>query len=79
MEPTTEEVLEAVETLDGLQPSFYRDILEFGPVGDEEYTLRGDDLGAVVHAISVLKAHFGIVGSVARNGMVASPNRTVVK
>lgn len=78
MEPTLTEVMEAVETLDGLQPSFYRDILEYGPQGDEQYTLHGDDLGAVVYAIGVLKEYFGIVGNPTRNS-VASPNRTVVK
>ncbi|QWT30003.1 hypothetical protein SEA_TUNATARTARE_124 [Streptomyces phage TunaTartare] len=55
-----EEVIEAIETLDGLQPSWYREILENGPRGDEEYTLYGDDLGSVIYAISVLKEHFGI-------------------
>lgn len=55
-----EEVIEAIETLDGLQPSWYREILEKGPRGDEEYTLYGDDLGSVIHAISVIKEYFGI-------------------
>ncbi|QNN99211.1 hypothetical protein SEA_FAUST_120 [Streptomyces phage Faust] len=55
-----EEVIEAIETLDGLQPSWYREVLENGPQGDEEYTIYGDDLGSVIHAISVLKEHFGI-------------------
>jgi hypothetical protein len=55
-----EEVIEAIETLDGLQPSWYREILDKGPRGDEEYTLYGDDLGSVIYAISVLKEHFGI-------------------
>ncbi|UUG69439.1 hypothetical protein SEA_SHAM_119 [Streptomyces phage Sham] len=55
-----EEVIEAIETLDGLQPSWYREILENGPRGDEEYTLYGDDLGSVIHAISVIKEYFGI-------------------
>lgn len=53
-----EEAIEAVESLDGLQPSWYREILENGPVGDEEYTLYGDDLGSVIHSISVLKEYF---------------------
>jgi hypothetical protein len=55
-----EEVIEAIETLDGLQPSWYREILENGPRGDEEYTLYGDDLGSVIYAISVLKEHYGL-------------------
>lgn len=58
--PSQEEVLSAVETLDGLQPSWYREVLENGPRGDEQYTLYGDDLGSVIYAISVLKEHFGI-------------------
>jgi hypothetical protein len=78
MEFTMEDVMAAVETLDGLQPSYYRDILETGPAGNEEYTLYGDDLGAVIHAIYVLKTHFGIVGTNERSGPVASPNRTVI-
>jgi hypothetical protein len=78
MEFTMEDVLAAVETLDGLQPSYYRDILEMGPDGGEEYTLYGDDLGAVIHAIHVLKTHFGIVGNNVQSGPVASPNRTVI-
>lgn len=78
MEFTMEDVLAAVETLDGLQPSYYRDILETGPDGSEEYTLYGDDLGAVVHAIHVLKTHFGIVGRNISSEPVASPNRTVI-
>lgn len=55
-----EETIEAVESLDGLQPSWYREILENGPQGDEEYTLRGDDLGSVIYSISVLKEYFNI-------------------
>lgn len=78
MEFTMEDVLSAVETLNGLQPSYYRDILETGPDGGEEYTLYGDDLGAVIHAIHVLKTHFGIVGTNVRSGPVASPKRTVI-
>lgn len=78
MEFTQEEVLQAVETLDGLQPSYYRDILETGPDGSEEYTLYGDDLGAVIYAIHVLKTHFGVVGSNRPSGPIASPNRTVI-
>jgi hypothetical protein len=78
MEFTMEDVLAAVETLDGLQPSYYRDILETGPDGSEEYTLYGDDLGAVIHAIYVLKSHFGIVGSNVSSGKLASPTRTVL-
>lgn len=57
---SSEEVMDAILTLDGLQPSWYREVLENGPRGDEEYTLYGDDLGSVIHAISVLKEHFGI-------------------
>ncbi|ASR77401.1 hypothetical protein SEA_PARADIDDLES_160 [Streptomyces phage Paradiddles] len=78
MEFTMEEVLEAIETLDGLQPSYYRDILELGPDGTEEYTIHGDDLGSMIHAIHVLKTHFGIVGNTPRTGPLASPNRTVI-
>lgn len=78
MDVTMEDVLAAVETLDGLQPSYYHDILETGPDGGEEYTLHGDDLGAAIYAIDVLKRHFGIVGNSARTGPVASPNRTVI-
>ncbi len=58
-EVTKDEAFEAVETLDGLQPSWYRLILEEGPQGDEEYTLYGDDLGAVICAIATLKDYFG--------------------
>lgn len=62
MEFTREEVMNAIETLDGLQPSDYRDILDLGPDGTEEYTIRGDDLGSMINAIDVLKQYFGIVG-----------------
>lgn len=55
-----EDVIQAVQTLDGLQPSWYREVLENGPDGTEEYTLYGDDLGSVIYAISVLKEHFGL-------------------
>lgn len=61
MEITEEELYEAIETLDGLQPAWYRDVLQDGPAGDEEYTIRGDDLGSLIHAIDVLKRCFGVV------------------
>lgn len=76
MEFTHEDVMQAVETLDGLQPGDYRDILDLGPTGAEEYTIRGDDLGSMIHAIDVLKTYFGIVD--VNRGPVASPRRTVV-
>ncbi|QBP30927.1 hypothetical protein KNU49_gp130 [Streptomyces phage EGole] len=80
MDYTMEDVLAAVETLDGVQPSYYRDILELGPDGTEAYKIYGDDLGSMIHAIHVLKTHFGIVGNAPRStGPVASPNRTVVE
>lgn len=78
MEFTREEVMNAIEILDGLQPSNYRDILDLGLDETEEYTIRGDDLGAVIYAIHVLKTHFGIVGRNIPSGHVASPNRTVL-
>lgn len=77
MKPSIQDVTEAIETLDGLQPSWYREILENGPVGDEEYTLRGDDLGAVIHAIYVIKTYFGIDTRI-ETTKLASPNRTVI-
>jgi hypothetical protein len=77
MEFTREEVMNAIETLDGLQPADYRDILDLGPDGTEEYTIRGDDLGSMIHAIDVLKTYFGIVGDI-KQGPVASPRRTVL-
>lgn len=76
MEFTREEVMNAIETLDGLQPVDYRDILDLGPDGTEEYTIRGDDLGSMIHAIDVLKQYFGIVDI--KQGSVASPRRTVI-
>jgi hypothetical protein len=78
MKPSIQDVIEAVETLDGLQPSWYREILENGPRGDEEYTLYGDDLGAVIHAIYVIKTHFGVDTSI-ETTKLASPNRTVIE
>lgn len=77
MEFTHEDVMNAIETLDGVQPSFYRDILDLGPTGGEAYTIYGDDLGSMIHAIHVLKTYFGVVGSI-KQGPVASPRRTMV-
>lgn len=55
-----EEVIEAVEVLDGLQPWWYSKVLKDGPTGQEEYTVRGDDLGSMIVAIDILKEYFGI-------------------
>lgn len=76
MEFTYEEAMNAIETLDGLQPADYRDILDLGSDGTEEYTIRGGDLGSMIHAIDVLKQYFGIVDI--KQGPVASPRRTVI-
>lgn len=62
MEFTEEDMMQAIETLDGLQPCWYDEILEHGPVGNEEYTILGDDVGSFVHAVYVLKSYFKIVG-----------------